>query len=256
MKSFRPLIDYQLLPCVRSNAILALSIRPCELDLSVCAPPRIVATDVHTLFCKCKGHEITSTVTLTGSTELVSGCEVDMFASLKNRNEEMFCSIENSAWNYSFKRLGLGWANPPFGCIRKLLTKVALEEADMIVLTPDWPDKNWSGLLESLTVRRVSLPRDMPLYIPETAIKPVSPPTWTSSVRFISGRLRRIPRHTLSTRVIRSVRVPCQGWGKDILKRRMKRPRKIGWHAVMQRQRTCSDVQRHTSGKRRLCQQQ
>ena len=191
--------SYQLIPSLKYQAIVSLGITQSELDPAVVAPA------------------LTTNPDLQGERLVVSGCNVDLFASLKNRNERLFCCTSNSAWVYDWKNLGLVWANPPFSKMLQTLTKVALEEADMILVAPLWEHRKsaakWSELLKRLTVRQVLLPDDVPLYIPEAGTKPLPKPEWSSAVYFISGRLNKVPRELLDKGLVKKIRSKCLGWG-------------------------------------------
>ena len=57
------------------------------------------------------------------------GLLVDLFADAENAQRSLFCSKENSAFNYSWRKLndetgGWLWANPPFDQMDALLEKV------------------------------------------------------------------------------------------------------------------------------------
>ena len=97
---------------------------------------------------------------------------IDLFASSKNTQEKLFCSKSNTAWRYNWQELTQHpqehlWVNPPFSKIARAVTKVALEKAKVVMVTPDWgvfgPTGYWRKLLDRLTVRRVDLP-DVPIY--------------------------------------------------------------------------------------------
>ena len=187
--------SYQLIPKLKDRAILELAVTSEELNSSLEQPPYTLSPE---------------------SVPIVSNCNVDLFASAKNRNENKFLCAENSAWQYHWGELGLCWANPPFSKIFWLLTKVALEEADVILVTPQWGrsqmDRGWTELLDKLTVRSVPLP-DTALYIPEKGTTPLPPPSWTSQVTYISGRLRKILRSELNPRPVKKITKMNLGWG-------------------------------------------
>ena len=194
--------SYQLKPQYKDAAILELSITPSELGPE-CKPVLSPNPD------------------LQGDPFIVSKCEVDLFASVKNKNEALFCSTQNSAWGYDWKSLGLTWANPPFSKMEQVLTKVAMEKCDMILVTPIWSgsseDQEWNTLLSKLTVRQVPLP-DLPLYIPERATLPLPKPRWSSMVTFVSGRLREVPREALNPNLVKKVLKANNGYDKVHLK--------------------------------------
>ena len=58
--------------------------------------------------------------------------------------------------------MGLCYANPPFSQHSKVLTKVALEGARVVLCTPDWGTTGehayWRRLLDRMTVGRTELP--------------------------------------------------------------------------------------------------
>ena len=195
--------SYQLIPALKTQAIVSLNVSPQELGPSELVPPITTNPDLH------------------GEKVIISSCNVDLFASLKNRNERMFCCTSNSAWVYDWRSLGLTWANPPFSKMMQTLTKIALEEADMILLAPLWEHKKsaekWSELLKRLTVRQVLLPDDVPLYIPEAGTKPLPKPKWSSAIYFVSGRLNKVPREQLDKKLVKRIQSKCLGWGTEEL---------------------------------------
>jgi len=87
---------------------------------------------------------------------------VDLFADRLNHTEAWWCSPRCSAWWFDWNKLyreaGCLWANPPFSRIKELLTKVALEGCQVVVITPEWSSgEEWKWLLDRLTIRRRSL---------------------------------------------------------------------------------------------------
>ena len=59
--------------------------------------------------------------------------------------------------------MGLGYANPPFSLLAKILTKIAYEGARVVICTPDWGTSaehaHWRRMLDKMTVGRVELPQ-------------------------------------------------------------------------------------------------
>lgn len=78
---------YQLLPKYKQGALLELKLPSTIRNLHSLAPT--AADD------DCPGNEI------------ITSADVDLFASLVNRNENLFCCKANSAWKYDWGRLGL-----------------------------------------------------------------------------------------------------------------------------------------------------
>ena len=65
--------------------------------------------------------------------------------------------------------MGLCYANPPFSQLAKVITKIALEGARVVLCTPDWATTGehayWRRLLNRMTVGRTELPNG-PIYVP------------------------------------------------------------------------------------------
>ena len=92
--------------------------------------------------------------------------EIDLFASLDDTQDKLFCSEENSAWYYDWGKLcGKGmylWANPPFEDMKKVITKACLEPCKLILVSPVWQNANWKRLLDRVTVSWHEVPPFVP----------------------------------------------------------------------------------------------
>ena len=82
---------------------------------------------------------------------------IDLFATPSNAQGSLFCSPENSAFRYAWKRLNKeskGWisANPPFDQMDGVLEKVKSEPVRIVILTPYWPKQKWFDELRPNTV--------------------------------------------------------------------------------------------------------
>ena len=80
---------------------------------------------------------------------------VDLFADAENAQRSLFCSKENSAFNYSWRKVndesgGWPWANPPFDQRDALLEKAKTEPVRMVVLSTYWPEQCWFDELSQL----------------------------------------------------------------------------------------------------------
>ena len=89
--------------------------------------------------------------------------QVELFASKEQHMRQLHCSrYFNNAYRFHWKSMGLCYANPPFSQLAKVLTKIALEGARMVLCTPDWATTGehayWRRLLDRMTVGRTELP--------------------------------------------------------------------------------------------------
>ena len=99
--------------------------------------------------------------------------QVETFASKEQRMMQLYCSrYLKNAYRFYWRLMGLCYANPPFSQLAKVLTNIVLEEARVILRTPNWVTTGehpyWIRLLDCMTVRRTELP-NAPIYIPEDA---------------------------------------------------------------------------------------
>ena len=52
---------------------------------------------------------------------------------------QLYCSrYLNNAYRFYWRSMGLCYASPPFSQLSKVLTKIALEGARVVLCTPDW----------------------------------------------------------------------------------------------------------------------
>ena len=97
--------------------------------------------------------------------------QVELFASKEQHMMQLSCSqyLENT-YRLHWKSMGLCCAIPPFFQLAKVLTKIALEGARVVLCTPDWgttgEHASWRRLFDRMTVGRTELP-DGPIYAPE-----------------------------------------------------------------------------------------
>ena len=63
---------------------------------------------------------------------------VELFASKEEHMMQLYCSrYLNNAYRFYWKPMGLCYANPSFSQLAKVLTKIALEGARVVLCTPD-----------------------------------------------------------------------------------------------------------------------
>ena len=126
---------------------------------------------------------------------------VDLFASRENNQEALFCSKSNSAWSYDWGKLHKSdkdylWANPPFSKLLLAITKVCVDQARVILVTPDWGDTGdvgrWRRLLDRLTIDRVEVSTGVPIFKKDKMDIPMPPPPWTTIVSILDGKQNQI----------------------------------------------------------------
>ena len=115
--------------------------------------------------------------------------QVELFASKEQHLMQLYCSRNlNNAYRFYWKSMGLCYANPPFSQHAKVITKIALEEARVVLCTPDWGTTGehayWRRLLDCLTVRRTELPNG-PIYVPEDSQETMPAPEWGSFLSIV-----------------------------------------------------------------------
>ena len=65
--------------------------------------------------------------------------QVELFASKGQHMMQLYCSqYLNNAYRFYWRSMGLWDANPPFPQLATVLIKIALEEARVVLCTPDW----------------------------------------------------------------------------------------------------------------------
>ena len=80
------------------------------------------------------------------------------------------CVVNNNAFRFFWKAMGLAYANPPFSLLAKVLTNIVYEGGRVVVCTRDCGCSGehtyWRQLLDRMTVGRVQL-SDSSIYVPE-----------------------------------------------------------------------------------------
>ena len=63
--------------------------------------------------------------------------QVELFASKEQHMMQLYCSrYLNNAYRFYWRSMGLCYANPPFSQLAKVLTKIALKGARVVLCTP------------------------------------------------------------------------------------------------------------------------
>ena len=123
--------------------------------------------------------------------------QVELFASQQQHIMQLYCSKHlNNAFRFFGKAMGLGYANPPFSLLAKVLTKIAYEGGRVVMCTPDWGCSDeqayWRRMLDRMTVGRVQLP-DSPIYVPDDSDTAMQAPEWASFLSIVDGSLNPVP---------------------------------------------------------------
>ena len=65
--------------------------------------------------------------------------QVELFGSKEQHMMQLYCSrYLNNAYPFYWRSMGFCYANPPFSQLAKVLTKIALERARVVLCTPEW----------------------------------------------------------------------------------------------------------------------
>ena len=105
---------------------------------------------------------------------------VELFASDKQHLLDLYCSKgKNCCYKLYWPSFGMAYGNPRFSELGKVLTKVALEHARMVLCSPDWGahgrNEYWRTLLDKLTLTSIKLPDDA-IYVPLGRKTPIGKP--------------------------------------------------------------------------------
>ena len=90
---------------------------------------------------------------------------IDLFASIHNHKLTVFCSrlpcpvaLSRDAFSISWSSFPSGYAFPPIVLLDKVLKKVHMDQARLLLVAPFWPNRCWYlGILHNLV--------DLPLMI-------------------------------------------------------------------------------------------
>ena len=123
--------------------------------------------------------------------------QVELFASKEQHLMQLYCSRNlNNAYRFYWKSMGLCYANPPLPKLAKVITKIALEGARVVLCTPNWgitgEHAHWRRLLDRMTAGRTELPNG-PIYVPEDSQETMLAPEWGSFLSIVDGALNPVP---------------------------------------------------------------
>ena len=150
--------------------------------------------------------------------------QVELFASEEQHMMQVFCSgyLDNT-YRFYWKSMGLCYANSPFSPLAKVLTKIALQGARVVLCTPDWGTTGehvyWRRLLNRMTVGRTELPNG-PIYVPEDSQETMPAPEWGSFLSIVDGSLNPVPVSDLNQVVLKELMAENRGLTLLDLKKR------------------------------------
>ena len=137
---------------------------------------------------------------------------------------QLYCSPHlNNAYHFHWKPMGLWYASPPFSQLARVLTKIALEGARVVLCTPAWGTTGehayWRRLLDRMTVGRTELPKD-PMYGSEDSEETMPTPEWGSFLFIVDGSLNPVPVSDLDQVVLKELMAENRGLTLLYLKKR------------------------------------
>ena len=127
----------------------------------------------------------------------VNEVQVELFAGKEQHMMQLYCSQHlNNAYCFYWRSIRLCYTNPSFSQLAKVLAKIALEGAKVVLCTPDWGTTGeyayWRRLLDRMTVGRTELPNG-PIYVPEDSQGTKPAPEWGSFLSIVDGSLNPVP---------------------------------------------------------------
>ena len=129
----------------------------------------------------------------------------------------------NNAYRFYWRSMGLCYANPPFCELSKVITKIALEGARVVLCTHDWGTTGehayWRRLLDRMTTGRTKLPNG-PIYVPEDSQETMPAPGWGSFLSIADGARNPVPVSDLDQVVLKELMAKNKGLTLLDLKKR------------------------------------
>ena len=150
--------------------------------------------------------------------------QVELFASKEQHMMQLYCSrYLNNAYRFYWRSMGLCYANPRFSELAKVLTKIALEGARVVLCSTDWGSTGehayWRRLLDRMTGGRTELPNGL-IYVPEDTQETMSAPEWGSFLSIVDGSLNPIPASDLDQVVLKELMAENGGLTLLVLEKR------------------------------------
>ena len=152
---------------------------------------------------------------------------IDLFASHSDNQERKYMTVENSAWNYDWKKLSekgdILWANPLFQDVEKVITKACLEPCKLILVTPDWKNESWRATLRKIAIDTREIKAGIPLYERATSSQLLAGPRWNTHVTLLDTTKRTLQKYELDYQLIEEVKMENKNWGHEELKQNMEK---------------------------------
>ena len=141
--------------------------------------------------------------------------QVELFTSKEQHMMQLYCSrYLKNAYRFYWKSTGLCYANPPFSQLAKVLTKIALEGARVVLCTHNWGTTGEHAycrrLLDRMTVGRTDLSNG-PIYVPEDSQETMPAPKWGSFLSIVDGSLNPVPVSDLDQVVLKELMAKNRG---------------------------------------------
>ena len=149
--------------------------------------------------------------------------QVELYASKEQHMMQLYCSrYLNNAYRFYWGSMGFCYANPSFSQLAKVLTRIALDGARVILCTPDWGTTGehayWRRLLDRMTVGRTELPNS-PIYISEDSQETMPALDWGSILFIVDGFLNPVPVSDLDQVVLKELMAEKTGLPSWILRK-------------------------------------
>jgi hypothetical protein len=146
---------------------------------------------------------------------------VDLFANKFNHTEDLWCSPRWSAWAFDWSVLcresGPLWCNPPFSRMYQVLTKIALEPCQVVMVSPLWQSE-WQWLLDRLTVCRCSVPdQDGKMFVSDGGAE-LPKPGWKCVASLLDSTVCKVLLDELDPCNVSWVQSKSKGFGLQKLK--------------------------------------
>ena len=137
---------------------------------------------------------------------------------------QLYCSrYLKNAYRFDLRSMKLYYANPSFSQLAKLLTKIALEGARVILCTPDWGATGEQAYLMRLQDRMPvggTEPPNDPIYVPEDSHGTMSAPECHSFLSIMDSSLNPVPVSDLDQVVLKELMAENRGLTLPDLKKR------------------------------------
>ena len=150
----------------------------------------------------------------------------ELFASKEQHMMQLYFSpYLNNTYRFFWRSMELCYANLPFSQLAKVLTKITLEGARVIMCTSDWGTTGgntyWRRLLDGMMMGRTELP-NRPMYISEDSQETMPAPGWGSFLSIVDGSLNPVPASDLDQVVLKELTAENRGLTLPDIKKRSK----------------------------------